>query len=160
MIGVLRLGPHAHEFRTSNDITLLFETQTYAYRRPYRGRTELRKHYFDVVGDLEGEGEEFDCALHIDRLPQVETWVRNTDRQKASFWLHTSTDKFYPDFVGLLTDGRVLVVEYKGALNKADDTRKKELIGQLWADASEGRRCLFVMCKDRDYQAIDKAIAI
>jgi type III restriction enzyme len=152
------VGPKAHEFRTSNDVALVFQPQTYAYRRPYRGRTELTKHYFDVIGDLEGEGEEFDCALHIDRMPQVETWVRNADRQKSSFWLQTSTDKFYPDFVALLKDGRVLVVEYKGALNKSDDTREKELVGALWADASKTPRCLFVMCKDKDFEAINRAI--
>lgn len=152
------LEPTMHEFRTSNDVSQLFEDQTYAYRQPYRGRTELKKHYFDVIGDLEGDGEEFDCALHIDRLPQVETWVRNTDRQKGSFWLQTSSDKFYPDFVAMLKDARILVVEYKGALNKEDDTREKELIGQLWADSSKSPHCLFVMCKDKDYLAIDRAI--
>jgi len=152
------LGPNACEFRTSSDVTMVFEERSYAYRQPYRGRTELKNHYFDVIGDLDGVGEEFDCALHIDRMKQVETWVRNTDRQKGSFWLQTSSDKFYPDFVVLLRDGRVLVVEYKGALNKEEDTREKELVGQLWADASQNPRCLFVMCKDKDYQAIDRAI--
>ena len=94
----------------------------------------------------------------IYRLPQVETWIRNTDRQKSSFWLQTSTDKFYPDFVALLKDGRVLVVEYKGALNREEDTREKELVGKLWADASDNPRCVFVMCRDKDYQAIDRAV--
>jgi len=31
-----------------------------------------------------------------------------------SFWLQTSTDRFYPDFVCKLRDGRILGVEYKG----------------------------------------------
>ena len=153
------LGPKAYEFRTSNEVALIFDERTYAYHRPYRGRTVLDKHYFETIGDLEGEGEEFDCALHISRLPDVDTWVRNTERQKGSFWLQTSTDKFYPDFVARLRDGRILVVEYKGALNKEQDTREKEFIGQVWADASKEPRCLFVMCKDEDYQAIDRAIA-
>ena len=152
------LGPKAAEFRTSSDIAMVFEEQAYAYRKPYRGHTELKKHHFDVIGDLDGEGEEFDCALHIDRQAEVDTWVRNTDRQKGSFWLQTSSDKFYPDFVALLKNGRRLVVEYKGALNKEDDTREKELIGKLWEDASDGD-CVFVMCKDKDYQAIGRAIA-
>lgn len=153
------LGPKAYEFRTSSNIALVFEERAYAYRQPYRGRTVLEKHYFEVVGDLEADGEEFDCALHIVRLPQVDAWVRNTDRQKGSFWLQTSSDKFYPDFVARLKDGRILVVEYKGALNKEDDTREKEFVGNLWADSSNDPRCIFVMCKDKDYQAIDRAIA-
>lgn len=152
-------GPKAHEFRTSSEVALIFDERMYAYHQPYRGRTVLEKHYFEIIGDLDGTGEEFDCALHISRLPQVETWVRNTERQKGSFWLQTSTDKFYPDFVARLNDGRILVVEYKGALHKEDDTREKEFIGQLWADASTMPRCIFVMCMDKDYQAIDRAIA-
>jgi type III restriction enzyme len=111
-----------------------------------------------IAPRAEADGEEFDCALHISRLPQVDTWVRNTDRQKGSFWLQTSTDKFYPDFVARLTDGRILVVEYKGALNKEEDTREKEFVGQVWADASTKPRCMFVICKDKDYRAIDRAI--
>lgn len=153
------LGPKAYEFRTSSDIALVFDERSYAYRQPYRGRTVLEKHHFEIIGDLDADGEEFDCALHIARSQQVETWVRNTDRQKGSFWLQTSSDKFYPDFVARLKDGRVLVVEYKGALNKEEDTREKEFVGRLWADASKSPTCVFVMCKDKDYDAIDRAIA-
>src|SRR3954452_16996266 len=40
--------------------------------------------------------------------------TRNIDRKRSSFWLQTPHDKFYPDFVAMLTDGRILVVEYKG----------------------------------------------
>ena len=136
----------------------MFEERSYAYRQPYRGRTVLERHYFEIIGDLEADGEEFECALHISRLPAVETWVRNTDRQKGSFWLQTSSDKFYPDFVARLKDGRILVIEYKGALNKEEDTREKEFVGQVWADASKDPPCIFVMCKDKDYQAINRAI--
>jgi type III restriction enzyme len=151
-------GPKAHEFRTSSDIAMVFEERNYAYRQPYRGRTVLDNHHFDIIGDLEADGEEFDCALHISRLRAVDTWIRNTDRQKGSFWLQTSSDKFYPDFVARLKDGRIVVVEYKGALNKEEDTREKEFVGKVWADAAKGPQCLFVMCKDKDYQAIDQAI--
>ena len=70
----------------------------------------------------------------------------NLERQPiASFWLQTSTDRFYPDFVAELTDGRILVVEYKGAhLYDAGDAREKRDIGKVWASASE-ERCLFGM---------------
>ncbi|HOF09133.1 MAG TPA: hypothetical protein PLV33_03960 [Opitutaceae bacterium] len=75
-------------------------------------------------------------------------WVRNLDRQPVhSFWLQTSTDRFYPDFVCQLIDGRVLVVEYKGTDRSTnDDSKEKERLGQLWAERSGGR-CLFVMVK-------------
>jgi len=151
-------APKAREFRTSSDITMVFEEQNYAYRQPYRGRTVLDHHFFEIIGDLDSEGEEFNCALHIAQLSNLDTWVRNTVGQTGSFWLQTSTDKFYPDFVARLKDDRILVVEYKGALNKEEDTREKEFIGNVWADASKSPKCLFVMCKDKDYQAINRAI--
>jgi type III restriction enzyme len=76
----------------------------------------------------------------------VRHWVRNLERQpEASFWLPTSTDRFYPDFVAELTDGRLFVVEYKGADRYSnDDSREKRDIGSVWAAASNGR-CHFVM---------------
>lgn len=76
-------------------------------------------------------------------------WVRNLERQPvASFWLPTSTDRFYPDFVAQLNDGRILVVEYKGAhLFNGDDAKEKRTIGEVWAAASKGR-CRFVMVTD------------
>jgi hypothetical protein len=39
------------------------------------------------------------------------------------------------------------------------DTREKEFVGQMWADASNGPRCIFVMYRDKDYQAINEAVA-
>lgn len=84
-------------------------------------------------------------------LPPVKTWVRNLERQPtASFWLPTATDKFYPDFVAQLTDGRLLVVEYKGELTaQTTDTVEKRLIGELWEAKSAGRG-LFLIAEKRD----------
>ena len=53
--------------------------------------------------------------------------------------------KFYPDFVARLIDGRLLVVEYKGAhLATGEDSAAKRAIGALWERQSEGK-CLFIM---------------
>jgi type III restriction enzyme len=132
------------EFETSADHSLIFNENFYAYNQPYRGATRVFQKYFArVIGDLEARGEEHECAVHIDRLPEVMIWARNTVWQMNSFWLQTSSDKFYPDFVCKLQDGRVLVIEYKGALLAHDPAeRQKRLIGELWADRSRGR-CLF-----------------
>lgn len=104
------------EFETSADRALIFNENFYAYNQPYRGANVFQKHFARVIGDLEARGEEHECAVYIDRLPEVKVWARNTVRQMNSFWLQTSSDKFYPDFVCKLQDGRVLVIEYKGAL--------------------------------------------
>ena len=61
-------------------------------------------------------GEEFRCAQAIDSLPGLRYWIRNAARDPASFWLPTAAGRFYPDFVAQLDNGRLLVVEYKGAL--------------------------------------------
>jgi type III restriction enzyme len=84
-------------------------------------------------------------------MEEVGFWVRNLERQeKFSFWLQTSTDKFYPDFVCKLKDGRYLVVEYKGADRWSnDDSREKRRLGEFWALKSDGK-CLFVMPKGKD----------
>jgi type III restriction enzyme len=98
--------------------------------------------------------EEADCALWLDHHPAVDFWVRNIERRPESFWLQTYTDKFYPDFVCQLIDGRSLLVEYKSeTLWSNDDSREKRALGKLWSDLSAGQ-CRFVMPKGRDYDAI------
>lgn len=145
-------GPTA-KVETSFDYAITFEKDRYAPNSCYRGRYQFRKHFYPVIGDLDPSGEEFDCAQIIDSLPQVKCWVRNLVGQPhASFWLPTSTDRFYPDFVAELADGRVLVVEYKGAhLISAADAEEKRAIGELWEQKSSGKG-LFIMAQKVDGQ--------
>jgi len=146
------------DFETSSDVALAFYEGGYGYNQPYKGRTEFKKHLFRVIGDLEATGEEHECAVYLDNHAKVKAWVRNTTKQPNSFWLQTSSDKFYPDFIALLDDGRYLVVEYKGShIVSADDAKEKQLVGDLWADRSNGA-CLFLMVDDRKFGAINAAI--
>jgi len=96
-------------------------------------------------------GEEEDCAVKINQHKKVKIWIRNLERQERySFCPPTPTDKFYPDFVAQLHDGRILVVEYKGAHLDNEDTREKELVGQAWAWAkASGNLFLMMWKKDR-----------
>ena len=78
-------------------------------------------------------------------------WVRNVSKHPESFWLPTATDKFYPDFVALLNDGRRFVVEYKGELMaKSSDIAEKRTIGELWERRSEGSGRFLVVEKELD----------
>lgn len=115
----------------------------------------FKKHYYQVIGDLKPEGEEFDCACLLDTHPKVKRWVRNLDGHvNFSFWLQTSSDKFYPDFVCELTNGKFLVIEYKGQhLWSNDDSTEKRMIGERWEKLSKGK-CLFVMPNGPDWNAI------
>jgi type III restriction enzyme len=142
------------------EVCFTYPPDAYPYNTLYQGAYQFQKHYYAQVGDLEDHGEEFACAVYLDQLPQVKYWVRNLERRPGhSFWLQTATDRFYPDFVCLLNDGRYLVVEYKGQDRWSnDDSKEKRLIGSVWGKASEGR-CLFVMPQGTNLGEIQTAIA-
>lgn len=137
------------------DVCFSIDPMIYPYSTLYRGMYKFKKHYYPQVGDLREEGEEFECAQFIDSLFEVKFWVRNLERRPShAFWLQTSSDRFYPDFVCLLNDGRYLVVEYKGEDRWSnDDSKEKRDVGGLWEARSSGL-CLFVMPRGRDFNAI------
>lgn len=110
----LLFGAGSGKIEVSEHLYFTFEENRYAPNSLYANGYTFQKHYFPRVGDLESQGEEFECAVFLDTHPKVWYWVRNLPRRDYSFWLQTSTDKFYPDFVALLNDGRILVVELKG----------------------------------------------
>ncbi len=112
----------------------------------------FKKHYYKQVADL--NAEELECAHYIDNLPEVKYWVRNIEQKvDTSFWLPTAKGRFYPDFVCKLNDGRILVVEYKGEhLVSNEDSKVKKIIGNLWAERSNGR-CLFIMAEKDSFRA-------
>lgn len=145
--------------KVSADQVFTFDPDRYPARRVCERSGDFKKHFHRQVGELGEKGEEFECALFIDQLPEVETWVRNIEREpERSFWLPTATDRFYPDFVCKLNDGRILVVEYKGSDRWSnDDSKEKRRLGELWAERSGGK-CLFVMPNGTDRGAITAAI--
>lgn len=107
----------------------------------YNGSFVFRKHFLPKVPRFDGpeDGEEFECAKMLDSLPEVQYWIRNKAGHPSSFHLPTASDRFYPDFIAKLTDGRILVVEYKGEhLISNADTAEKNTIGQLWEYHSKG----------------------
>lgn len=134
--------------------------------RRYEGKYRFGKHFMgpDDVPALDGKagGEEELCAFAIDSLPELKHWTRNVSRHPNAFHLPTATDRFYPDFVALMEDGRILVVEYKGrdrSPEESRDSREKDLVGRLWASSSGGRD-VFVTAtmKNADPGEITKAI--
>lgn len=129
----------------------------------YDGGFQFRKHYFGPKpGELREKTpggqvtEEFKCAQFLDALSEIDYWFRNLSRKSTSFRLQTSGDRFYPDFVCRLKDGRILVVEYKGQ-HLYEDAEDKRLVGAIWAERSKGK-CLFVMPTDQDFSSIQAQI--
>ncbi len=135
-----------------------YDPNKYPYTTRYSGLA-LPKHYYEVIGDL--NSEEYECAKAIAYCDGMEFWVRNLDSEpESSFWIQTSSDKFYPDFVCKLKMGKFLVVEYKGGhLAENTDSREKERLGQLWQARSNGQ-CLFLMIKGpNEFSKLADAVA-
>ena len=148
---------NAEDFATHSDLSMIFDEQSYAFNQPYAGARKFNKHYTPLIGDLKPTGEEFDCAAYLDSMDEVRFWIRNVEGKKTSFWLQLPHQKFFPDFVAMLTDGRILVVEYKGGHLYEGESDKRH-IGAVWADASGGQ-CLFCMPTERKFDLIDKTIS-
>ncbi len=125
----------AEPIEVSPEVCFDYAEDRYSPNWYYEGAYTFRKHFFPAprIGELRGEGEEFDCAVFLDQFDAVKYWVRNlASRPDSSFWLPTSTDRFYPDFVAMLADGRILVVESKGEhLWSNDDSKDKRTVGEL-----------------------------
>ena len=134
-----------------------FFDDMYADVPKHRGtKFKFKKHFMgpDEVPAFDGKdgGEEEQCAWVIDGLPGLKYWTRNVMKHRNSFSLPTSTDRFFPDFVGLLEDGRLLVVEYKGNDRSPEESRasaEKERIGQAWARASDGKAVFLMATMER-----------
>lgn len=150
--------PEGFSLRDEHAVT--FELGRYGYDFPYAGLLPLKRHFFPVIGNLKGSGEEFDCAEYIaNQLPGVDWWVRNVEKKPHSFWLQTASDKFYPDFVVKMQSGLTLAIEYKGShIADGRDSNEKKRIGQLWVNRSNGR-CGFVWVEKEQWHLIAEAAA-
>ncbi len=130
-------------------LTFKFDPARYAPRRPYNpeeGGKFFRKHMCAKIHDLHAKtangnpAEEFECACAIDDSPYVVRWIRNIERDDCSFWLPTASGRFFPDFIAELTNGAILVVEYKGEnLLTNQDTLAKKRVGEKWEEMSSGK---------------------
>ena len=111
-----------------------FDPDNYPTSSPLKD-SPFKKHYYKLVDKM--NNEEFKFASYIDQLDEVEFWVRNLDRDPVNaFWLQTSSDKFYPDFIIKLKTEKILVVEWKGDHLKNPDSLEKEHLGLAWAGLS------------------------
>lgn len=121
---------------------------------------EMRHHFYPIVGEFDSNGE-LAMAWHLESLCErgvLEFWVRNLVKKKyASFYLQKATDKFHPDFLAKLKDGRIIAIECKSEYQwtATEDDRR---IGDLWENLSEGK-CLFVMVMDGQTAMLDTKLA-
>jgi type III restriction enzyme len=139
---------------------VMFELSETAYAPSYTfDGHRFRKHAFDLVADM--NVPEAECAMKIDGHANVRRWVRNTDRlTQGGFCLPKSPGKFFPDFVVELSDGTVVLVEYKNAKLSADaEEQHKKAVGELWAERSNGR-CHFAWVVERGWMELERQLAL
>ena len=136
-----------------------FDSISYAPIRDYGFKYSgyiFKKHFYERIGEFDSD-EEFLCAQYIDQLAEkgkIKYWVRNLEGKRlGAFPLQMADSRFYPDFILVHNDGRILIVEYKGA-HLWQESEGKRKIGNLWAEMSNGA-CQFVMIKDRNWHEID-----
>jgi len=146
---------HEERIRVGSGYHFEFHPDAYAPNRDDDGEYGdyvFEKHYYPRIGVFDS-GEEYQCACWLDRQKEIEFWVRNLVKKNGSaFFLQTATGRFFPDFVCKLTDGRILVVEYKGS-DRWKEAKPNRLVGELWEEMS-GERCAFIMVKEKQWESI------
>ncbi len=143
-------------FKLGEDFTFPDLYPAYSY---YTGKFKFSKHFHEQIGEM--NDEEAECAFNIDTNSNVEYWIRNIERQEFySFWLQTSTDKFYPDFIAKLKDGTIVIIEYKGSDRfNNDDSKEKRQLGEFYAGVSNDS-CRFIMLNGKDWQKLNSLLNI
>lgn len=151
-----KVSDNKNKFELGNDFKF---TSDYPANETYNGSIRYQKHFFETIGDM--NGEEAECAFNIDSNSNVKYWIRNLDRKgDSSFSLPTSTDRFYPDFVVMLNSGVIVLIEYKGAnLYGTEDSKEKRVIGDFYASHSAGK-CKFLMTNGRDWSNLKSILNI
>lgn len=118
----------------------------------------FQRHAYPLVATFDSD-EERRAAEALDRHPRVARWVRNPVGEHG-FALPrrplAGNRWFHPDFIAELTDGRLLLVEVKGAhLTTTVDTQDKIACATIWAQATGNG---FVLVVDGDVAAINEAL--
>jgi len=135
-------------FTVSPERVFTFDPDNYPASLPLKAHS-FKKHYYKLIDKM--NEAEYKFADYLDNLEEVEFWIRNLERNpKYAFWLQTSTDKFYPDFVVKLKSGKILVLEYKGSHLDGSDSQEKEMLGLAWAGLDDNLG--FALVYKNDYK--------
>ena len=136
-----------------------FDPGYYTPRNVYDPRgdgIDFKKHMCTMIHDLRvrtpsgNKSEEYLCAEAIEENRHVKRWIRNIENSEYSFFLPIGSHRFYPDFIVELTNGTILVIEYKGEnLYTNGDSQIKLSVGTAWEKANKGK-CFFLMARKKD----------
>jgi superfamily II DNA or RNA helicase len=109
-------------------------------------RRDFNKNLYERIDPLNGEETEFIDRLDLDKLPNIEYWVRNREKIDPFYIQGWKKGKFYPDFVAVTKKGNISALEWKGEdrITNADTAYKVE-IGNLWASLGKGKLHFFLV---------------
>ncbi len=107
---------------------------------------EFNKNLYEAIDPLNGEESDFVGRLDLDKLPNIEYWVRNREKIDPFYIQGWRKGKFYPDFVAVTKKSHIVALEWKGEDRVSnDDTKYKEEIGNLWASFGKGKLHFFLV---------------
>ena len=109
--------------------------------------TEYSKHFYERAYLM--DSEERIVASKIDRLENVQWWLRNI--QRSGFYLQGyHKGRFFPDFVVKTKRNNYFVIEYKGEhLLGTPGTKHEEEIGDIWQDLTPKNYFFRLVSKDK-----------
>lgn len=138
-----------NSFTVDNEEAFIFTSNNYI-PNPDNRSGNFKKHKYETVHKFDST-EEYKVALHIDKMPNVKTWIRNIDSDPInSFWLPTATGKFYPDFIIEFDNGKTVVAEYKGKVYIPEYELTKKPIGDAWGMLSDNHE--FISLYDNNFK--------
>jgi type III restriction enzyme len=107
---------------------------------------EFNKNLYECIDPMNGEETEFVDRLDLEKLPNIEFWVRNREKIDPFYIQGWKKGKFYPDFIAVTKKGNIVALEWKGEDRVSnDDTKYKEEIGNLWASFGKGKLHFFLV---------------
>ncbi len=118
---------------------------------------EFNKNLYERIDPLNSEESEFVDRLDLDKLPNIEFWVRNREKIDPFYIQGWKKGKFYPDFIAVSKKGNTIALEWKGGDRISnDDTKYKEEVGNLWASFGKGKQHFFLVHKGNIEEVLTK----
>jgi type III restriction enzyme len=106
----------------------------------------FKKNFYESLEELNSEELAFIRRLDSEALPNIKFWVRVREKKDPFYLQGWRPNKFYPDFVALCKDGKIVVLEWKGRDRlTSEDTAYKVELAKKWQDLGKGKLCFFLV---------------
>ena len=118
---------------------------------------DYSKNYYEELDKLNGEEKNFIDRLDLDKLPNIEFWVRNREKVDPFYIQGWQKNKFYPDFIAVTKKGNILALEWKGEDRVSNyDTTYKAEIAQIWGKLGKGKSHFFLVYNKNIEETLNK----